>query len=898
MKRLGGSPMRRREFIAAAWPLAPDLLVGDKLLGRLHPDLANGIDLAGRWDDELDAPIRDFIRRSARYARLAHTLTATAAVLFAMTAALSAWLYIEANRANRTDQNERDNALIAQSHFLAKISQSQNAEGDPVTAMLVSLEGLRDDGSATQTQRDRPYVSDADQTLNEAFWSQRETRVLVGSFSEAFFNGNGSRLLSVSGNTAQLLDSVSGRKLVTFTGSSQVKRARFSPDETQVLTVSDDVRLWESETGRSLAVFEIPNIPEAAPIPDPHFPVTRVSSILAAGFVGTRSQALVRFADDSVALWDVQNNAKVATFESAEQSRTLRAEFSLDGTRIITASLRSVAIWDAGTGKKLSESAALYPRIGTFSSDGTRFITESSGTVQVWDMTGREITRIKDSASHMVLNQDGSLMATASRDQTARVYDAHSGQLISTLRGHQSELRSVSFSVDGAWVLTSSGSVYGGGEDQTARVWDARTGDELLTLSGHGGVVWSAAFSPDRRRVVTVSGDDQRTLRLWDVTLDRDAVRLLGHQASILSAAFSADAEKVVTTSVDSTARLWETSSGHMIFALAGHTGPVSKAAFSPDGKLVATASWDTTTRIWDASSGKLLFVVSADDSHTNNTTDDATNIDARIPSSVSWSADSMHLLVSNGTLARIFDVVSRHPVTLLGHEDKVMDAAFTQDGQRVITASTDKMIRVWDTTAGHEIAVLNGHDGPVLSVKFALDGSRFISTSADKTARIWDTSNWRQKLVFRGHDAAVWRGLFSSDGSLAATVSVDNVLKIWDVNTGTEIAAPRSYSGELLNVLLGNNMIRVVTAIGEDAAEIMRVFPSTSDLIRETKSVAPRCLTPAQRKQFFLELAPPDWCVSGEKWPYGAQEWKSWLAQKKAGQSPQLPNSGRNESP
>lgn len=62
------------------------------LLLLRNPDLANAADLVKRWGDELDAPIRDYINRSARRARLAQALTAVAAVLFAVVAGVAIYL--------------------------------------------------------------------------------------------------------------------------------------------------------------------------------------------------------------------------------------------------------------------------------------------------------------------------------------------------------------------------------------------------------------------------------------------------------------------------------------------------------------------------------------------------------------------------------------------------------------------------------------------------------------------------------------------------------------------------------------------------------------------------------------------------------------------------------------
>jgi WD40 repeat protein len=76
---------------------------------------------------------------------------------------------------------------------------------------------------------------------------------------------------------------------------------------------------------------------------------------------------------------------------------------------------------------------------------------------------------------------------------------------------------SASFSPDGTRIVTAS-------SDHTAQLWDAATGEELTTLRGHEGPVWSASFSPDGTRIVTASRD--RTARLWDTTNGQEATRI------------------------------------------------------------------------------------------------------------------------------------------------------------------------------------------------------------------------------------------------------------------------------------------------------------------------------------------------------------------------------------
>ena len=72
-------------------------------------------------------------------------------------------------------------------------------------------------------------------------------------------------------------------------------------------------------------------------------------------------------------------------------------------------------------------------------------------------------------------------------------------------------------------------------------------------------------------------------------------------------------------------------------------------------------------------------------------------------------------------------------------HEDGVISAQFSPDGQRVVTASRDKTARLWDATSGKPIGEPMKHEGGVFSAQFSPDGQRVVTASWDKTARLWD---------------------------------------------------------------------------------------------------------------------------------------------------------------
>jgi WD40 repeat protein len=100
--------------------------------------------------------------------------------------------------------------------------------------------------------------------------------------------------------------------------------------------------------------------------------------------------------------------------------------------------------------------------------------------------------------------------------------------VIATLSAFKGKVSGVQFSPDSQRIATAN-------LDQTANLWDASDGRLLTTLPGFGGEVRSATFSADGRRLVSASSDG--VIRIWDVTrqtqpwaeLARDAcVQLLG----------------------------------------------------------------------------------------------------------------------------------------------------------------------------------------------------------------------------------------------------------------------------------------------------------------------------------------------------------------------------------
>lgn len=291
-------------------------------------------------------------------------------------------------------------------------------------------------------------------------------------------------------------------------------------------------------------------------------------------------------------------------------------------------------------------------------------------------------------------------------------------------------------------------------------------------LIGHGGMVRSVDVSPDGKRVITGSFD--YTARVWEFGDQTEVAVLNAHEGPVTGGLFSPDGKTALTTSDDMTAILWDMTTMKPLHRLLGHKHKVMASAFSADGKWVATGAWDKTVRIWDAATGKTLQTIQAP---------------APVNAVVFLDGGKRIAVGGHAPSIDIFDVASGDPVGKLeGHKMGITAFDLSADGTRLLSASIDKTIRIWDLTAMKETTEIDVRGTQVYDAEFSADGKRALTAGKDGYVVEWNLADGQPLHEIHAHEKIVWSAVYTPDGRFAVSSSSDEQARVWHLETGDRI--------------------------------------------------------------------------------------------------------------
>jgi WD40 repeat protein len=211
--------------------------------------------------------------------------------------------------------------------------------------------------------------------------------------------------------------------------------------------------------------------------------------------------------------------------------------------RVLDAASGEPQVTLQGAADLLSGQTALAP-------DGARVLSRPTqgGPAHVWDaVTGERLYSLDGYVHRAVFSPDGASIAVGYNEGTIRVVSADSGREVWAIPAHRAPAY-VRFGDTGQRLVSQSW-------DQTARVWDAATGDPLATLAGHEEVLLDASLSPDGQRVLTLALD--HTARIWDLE-GRELLRL-SPGVTLHQGRWSPDGRTISIAAMDGTVRLYDT---------------------------------------------------------------------------------------------------------------------------------------------------------------------------------------------------------------------------------------------------------------------------------------------------------------------------------------------------
>jgi WD40 repeat protein len=688
------------------------------------------------WRLELEGEQR--VERERRRRRRLVALLMGAFALVAIVAGIAVYAFIQRNEA----EEQREAAEVQKQRAVAGAFAAgalSELSLDPELALRLALEaGMATPGKPT------PQALEA---LRRALGQPGMRAVVDGAegTTDVAASADGQRLATgqEDGTARVWQPSASETALVLRGHSGPVVSVQFSPDGETLLTASDDrtARLWDVTTGELLRVLEHPAaVAEAAFDRDGRLIATadvngrvRIWSTASGKPVrtfraglpfswgptiafGTGDRLAVAL-DQRLSLWDARSGTRIATFPESPEGIVSLA-FSPSGRSIVAGSTDgSALLWRVRTRSlegRLSHGGAVTSV--AFSDDGRSLLTAGPGTIaRVWQVKSRtQIAALPhpDSVVAAAIGR-GREVATVTLDGSLRVWQL-GVEDVQAIKVGSTGVRRVALSADGTTALAVSGN---GTVSVLSIRADSAQIDRTLSLNAV-----DAAYDPTSDRIATASIDG--TVEVRDRSLERVVATLPARdfldpdEFALHAVAFSPDGMQIAVASLDGTGLLWNLPSGP-VRRLETGGGAALAVDFDPGGDRLITTTDEGEAQIWDATTGGLIRAFRG----------------PRLPmEDVDVSTEQRIVTASANGTAQLWNEEGEAGLRLVGHEDVVTSAAFSDDGSLVVTTGVDATARIWETSTGALISTLPSSGPSLLDAEFSADG-RLIAAATSNGA-------------------------------------------------------------------------------------------------------------------------------------------------------------------
>ena len=327
---------------------------------------------------------------------------------------------------------------------------------------------------------------------------------------------------------------------------------------------------------------------------------------------------------------------------------------------------------------------------------------------------------------------------------------------------------------------------------------------QLIT---HSNAIWSAKFSPDGSKVITASADG--TAKIAPVYDDGAPIVSLEHSKNVWYSTFSRDGRYAASASEDNTVKILDLSTNGAPISI-DHKTNVYCIDFSTDGRLMATAAADGRVRLWEVTASGFTLMHSF-------------KHEGPVSSAIFSSKGDLLLTACDDGTARLWRTDNFQPMgSEMRHEYKLYSARFNNDCTAVVTASHDRLIKIWNAETTSLLASWT-NSLPALWAAFSPDSKSVASASADRYARIFDVATGALRYEFH-HGDQVRFVAFHPTEPWIATAADDFSARIFDFDRGHKVIEVVPHRGEVWHVEFSPDGKQFVTSSLDGTARIWRV--------------------------------------------------------------------------
>lgn len=292
-------------------------------------------------------------------------------------------------------------------------------------------------------------------------------------------------------------------------------------------------------------------------------------------------------------------------------------------------------------------------------------------------------------------------------------------------------------------------------------------GGKSTILRGHPSEVFCIAVCKSRNCLFTGGRDG---IRVWDLN-SRPIKNQLLEAGTTVQVALN-EKRNLMASSSANRVKLWKLDSLELIWEGEDQKRTRRGLTFSPDGKLlISSAEGKENITFWDLKDGHTLKSLS---DHPGEIV------------SLDFSPDGRRMVsaTKNGKM-RLWDTQTWKPISnFFQSGNRTWEAKFSHDGKRIASAGGvgDHTISVWNGETGERIQRITGHIGTIWSVHFSSDDKHIVSSCGDGTIALWDISTGRQMVSLGGHTDQAVRVRFLNPNRVVST-SEDGTVRLWDIS-------------------------------------------------------------------------------------------------------------------